>query len=69
MAEQKTRAAAQEAFDSISRAERLLSESERECGGGICLWHKFSPEQMGLIGGALIDARYAAGKAAGVEGY
>lgn len=66
---QTTQQRAQEALDAIERAEHLLSRSDRECSGGICIWHRYSPMQMGDIASALIEARYAAGAAAGVKGY
>lgn len=48
-----------EAAEAVNRAENRLGHAKRECSGGLCLWHRFSPMQMGEIGNELIDARYA----------
>lgn len=53
------KAKAREALSGVELAESALQRSDRECSGGICIWHRFSPQDMGVISSRLIDARYA----------
>ena len=62
MEDAKKRAKLEEAYEAITQAGRKLTASHRECSGGICIWHRYAPEEMTGIGCHLIDARYAVGE-------
>lgn len=43
----------------VNELKRKVRQAERESGGGICIWHKYSPEQVSQMYGLLLDLETA----------